>query len=87
MPLYQGLKYWRSRPDSNRCTRRERAMSWASRRREQNYGGEHWNRTSRAIGAGFTVQCITIDASSPKLGGPDGNRTHPIPVTGGYSNR
>jgi hypothetical protein len=27
--------YWRSRPDSNRCTSLERAMSWASRRRER----------------------------------------------------
>ena len=38
-------------------------------------------------GGGFTVHCITIDASSPKLGGLDENRTRPIPVTGGYSNQ
>ena len=28
-------------------------------------GGEYWDRTSRARGGGFTVRCITIDASSP----------------------
>ena len=28
-------------------------------------GGDYWDRTSRAIGGGFTVHCITIDASSP----------------------
>ena len=31
------------------------------------YGGVYWDRTSRARGAGFTVQCITIDASTPLL--------------------
>jgi hypothetical protein len=35
-------------------------------------GGEYWDRTSRAKGAGFTVQCITIDASSPLLATPHG---------------
>jgi len=30
-------------------------------------GGVYWDRTSRAVGAGFTVQCITIDASTPCL--------------------
>ena len=29
------------------------------------FGGVYWDRTSRAVGAGFTVQCITIDASTP----------------------
>ena len=32
----------------------------------QEYGGEYWDRTSRARGGEFTVHCITIDASSPK---------------------
>jgi hypothetical protein len=31
------------------------------------YGGVYWDRTSRAVGAGFTVQGITIDASTPCL--------------------
>ena len=38
-------------------------------------GGEYWDRTSRAKGAGFTVQCITIDASSPLYGAGLRNRT------------
>ena len=29
------------------------------------YGGLYWDRTSRARGGGFTVHCITIDASNP----------------------
>src|SRR5713101_1951223 len=31
--------YWRPLPDSNRCCRRERAVSWASRRRGRGVGG------------------------------------------------
>src|SRR6185437_11978790 len=33
---YNSLIYWRPRRDSNPCYRRERAMSWASRRRGRN---------------------------------------------------
>ena len=30
------------------------------------FGGDYWDRTSRATkGGGFTIHCITIDASSP----------------------
>ena len=36
---------------------------------------------------GFTVHCITIDASSPKLGGLNENRTRPYGVTGHYTHR
>ena len=35
-------------------------------------GGDYWDRTSRAISGGFTVRCITIDASSPNLAAQPG---------------
>ena len=43
---------------------------------ETKFGGEYWDRTSRAIGGGFTDHCITIDASSPKPSYPAENLIH-----------
>ena len=40
-----------------------------------NFGGDYWDRTSRAKGGGFTVHCITIDASSPFVGAQGETRT------------
>lgn len=45
------------------------ALAWKARvlplYEPRMFGGVYWDRTSRAVGAGFTVQCITIDASTP----------------------
>src|SRR5215831_17998919 len=44
-------RYWRPQGDSNPCYRRERAMSWASRRWGPNTGGARRDRTADLLHA------------------------------------
>ncbi len=54
---------WRPQPDSNRCYRRERAVSWASRRWGQSFfGGAKRDRTADLLHA---MQALSQLSYSP----------------------